>query len=219
MRKFIYRKNRIRGRKAFTLAELMVAMLIMSFAGLIVIGGLAVISRSYQDMLLHSQTQMVLKEYMGEIRSGFLSAELDSELIIDDKDFRPAFVRSDSRHSFAGYYTVVRETESSGTVTQTELGQGETDAAFGTIVFQPVYINYETKSADKGTKKASISLVSTKLSDDFTSKIDYRYDADTQMFSGTVTVKSVRTLSTGEHVVLSGAFSVSPVSRPAAGGN
>lgn len=211
MKKFKIHKNRIRNKKAFTLAEMLVAVLIMSFAGMLVMSGLAVITSSFQDLLLHSQTQMVLKEYMSEVRSGFLSADLDSELIIDatnSVDTRPAFTHSGL--GCVGYYTVINDAGD-------EVPNGNTDAALGTIIFQPAHFNYDTNEAEKSslsaTKENYVSLVSTKLSKDFTARIEYRFDKSTQMFSGKIIVKSARKLSSGEQVELSGEFSVSPICR------
>ncbi len=212
-------KNRIRDKKAFTLAEMLVAMLIMSFAGMLVIGGLAVVTNAFQDLLLHSQTQMVLKEYMGEIRSGFLSADLDSELVIDantSPDTRPAFTHSGLDR--VGYYTVFDESGNElNNIAPDPGGLIDEDASYGTIVFQPVYFDYDNNVAVKNSlnvdKQAYIPLVSNKLSDDFMAKIEYRFDATTQMFIGNITVKSARILSSGDHVELSGEFNVSPNCR------
>ena len=151
---------------------------------------------------------------MGEVRSGFLSANLDAEVTVDGNDSRPAFVHSG--FDCAGYFTVVRKTESSGIIADMELGQGTGDAYMGAIVFQPVYVHYETHKAVKdppNQKKEPKALISTKFANDFLAKIDYNFNESTQMFTGTITIKSVHTLSSGEHVELSGAFSVSPACR------
>ena len=198
MKKFKIHKNRIRNKKAFTLAEMLVAVLIMSFAGMLVMSGLAVITSSFQDLLLHSQAQMVLKEYMSEVRSGFLSADLDSELIIDGTDTCPVFTHSGI--GYVGYYAVIDDDDHDG---------------FGTIVFQPVDYDDEHNVAVKSSPSGVyVSLVSTKLSKDFTAKIEYHFNKTTQMFdNGEIIVKSVRKLSSGEQVELSGDFNVSPICR------
>ena len=183
------RDRRKRGKQGFTLAEMLIAMLIMSFAGLIVSGGIATVTRCFQDIVLHCQTQMVFKEYMSEVRAGFLSAELDSALEIDTDvtpGANPAFTHAGLQ--CVGYYNVTADES---------------------IVFQPTYYDYDKNEALKTVPSGvapinPVQLISTRLSDDCTTVFKYHYDnANRKFVIDEMTVKSKGLLSSGEPAEIS----------------
>ena len=212
-------EKRIRDKRGFSLAELLVALLITSLAGLIVMGGIGVTTRLFQDVLLHSQAQLVMKEYMSELRSGLLCAEMDSPVevvtfndsthVSFDATIDPVFAHSG--YKCAGYYRLL-----DGTL-QSVSGEQK---PYGVIVFQPALYTgvvsgegkVETlKEAPEGeTMPDPIRLISSHLSDDFLASIAYYYtdkDGAGQTTDGhfvlSLTVRSKGVLSTGEHVILS----------------
>jgi len=198
-----FAKQKMGNKKGFSLAELLFALLITSLAGLIVIGGISVTTRLFQDVLLHSQTQLVMKEYMSELRSGLLSAEMDSSLQVveynssDPQTTDPAFAHS--AWKCAGYFKLVSEED----VTM-PAPMGEGGKQWGVIMFQPAYYDYDTNSAEKNpvdeTLPTPLRLISSRLSDDFPAWMTYRYDGEKFILS--LSVRSKGVLSTGEHVEL-----------------
>ena len=205
-------EKKIRGRRGFSLAELLVALLITSLAGLVVMGGIGVTTRLFQDVLLHSQAQLVMKEYMSELRAGFLSAETESAVQIVEYNANnpedtadPVFTHSG--YSCAGYYMLV---PASGDTLYTFAGD---TAEYGVIVFQPAIWNYANgtvhKTPDNGeTLPPAMQLINAHLSDSFLAAMTYRYQNGE--FTGTLTVKSLGLLSTGENVEISTVFSFTP---------
>ena len=204
-----------RGKRGFSLAELLFALLITSLSGLIVIGGIGVTTRLFQDVLLHSQTQLVMKEYMSELRSGFLSAEMDSALnvkvfdeSITDATEREAMINPAFAHSGykrAGFYTTMPATGETSLLTV----DGKD---YGVIMFQPALYDYTNNTAQKTaatgeTMPQPLRLISAHLSDDFPAWVEYTYvvpEGETDgHFVLSLTVRSKNVLSTGEHVVLS----------------
>ena len=187
-------KQKMRGKRGFSLAELLFALLITSLAGLLVIGGIQVTTRLFQDVLLHSQTQLVMKEYMSELRSGFLSAEMDSALTVLEYDSEnsesidPVFAHSGQK--CAGYFKVVPAAGS--------------EDGWGVIVFQPAYYDYANnvarKDAPSDLEIPANRLISTRLSDDYSAWMTYRYEDGKFILS--LSVRSNGVLSTGEHVEL-----------------
>lgn len=212
--KRILAKQKMRSRQGFSLAELLFALLITSLAGLIVMGGIGVTTRLFQDVLLHSQTQLVMKEYMSELRSGFLCAEMDSPLTVsvyvegtDDPAERLAMTNPAFAHSgykCAGFYKLDGDVQSID------------GKQYGVIVFQPTLYSYNADGSVTAIKTLPNNeamppvtrLISGHLSDDFPASLEYKYIADEAgakdgKFVLSLTVRSNGYLSTGEQVVLS----------------
>ena len=193
----------MRGSRGFSLAEMLFALLITSLAGLLVIGGIEVATRIFQDTLLKSQTQLVMKEYMSELRSGLLGAEMDSALRIVEYDpgnpdsIDPAFVHSGQ--NCAGFFKIV--TNDGG-----DPVPGSDGKEWGVIVFQPALYDYTTNTADKEAPTGQrlpkpVPLISSRLSEAFPATMTYRYEGG--KFYLTLSVRSSSLLSSGNHVELS----------------
>lgn len=100
-------KEKLQNRKGFTLAEMLVALLITALAGMVALGGLIAASNHYRDIRIRSQAQMVMKEYMDSIRSVLISVSPDSgfEIFQETVGATTKVYFANGKINRAGYFT------------------------------------------------------------------------------------------------------------------
>ena len=209
------RKKILNNRKGFTLAEMLIALLITALAGLIALGGLTVAANSYKDILMKSQAQMVMKGYMDSIRSTLTNVSSDSGFQIRRETYNgeTRVFFPNEKVNCAGYYSIKE-------INETIDGTDELIAKV--LVFQHIDpTDYGT--TDPGRRYSfddvaeQTELIAARSTKGFAVEpVGFNYhnvetDAEYGAFTGALKLKSLDPLSNGQFLELEESFTIYPL--------
>jgi len=191
-------KKKLKNRKGFTLAEMLIALLITALAGMVALGGLVAAANHYRDIRIRSQAQMVMKEYMDSIRSVLISVSPDSgfEIFQETVGGTTRVYFANGKVNRAGYFT-----ENGGSIVfQLIDPERNTDPLF----------SYTYHGANNSGVYNQIDLVPRRIAGGFTAEL-LNFTYNNGAFTGTVRLTSDAALSSGTQYVLNESFTVYPL--------
>jgi len=197
--------------------EMLIALLITSMAGMVALGGLVVAANSYRDILMKSQAQMIMKEYMDSVRSILISVSPDSGFdIVQEKDINGNVTRiylPNQKANCAGYFT----TKSIGQ-NGNEITDQNGNIEYSIIVFQHINPQPLTNGDhiyadvyDANGNREQTELVTRRMAKAFFAEmVDFSYNSD-GAFTGTIRLTSNAPLSSGQPLTLEETFAIHPL--------